>query len=666
MTMIRTNTPHVAILALAAAFAVSHGRAQVLTQGPTSTRTPYLVPTTSTGVVTNITSLMTTTDLVPLTGGSSGATYELGGLPDGTGAYDNGDGTFTTLIVHEHASTNGVVRRHGARGAYVTELIIDKRTLAVISGQDLVANVIDGNGIVHNTANANAISFNRFCSADLPPVSAFYNAATGLGTQDRIFMNGEEGGANGYAVANVATGPDKGTTYILPKFNLTTNGSGLTGIGGWENLLASPYPQNQTIVIGTNDGGTGIMSQSVAVYIGTKQSTGTVVDRAGLTNGTLSFVTVTGFAAEIANTTTRATNIVNGTRFSLSSTSSTAFSRPEDGHWNPANPRQFYFVTTDRIDTLTSTGPNPTSGATGTAQNGMTRLWRLTFDDITNPTAGGVIDLLIDGSKNGQKVQMFDNMTVGNDGRIYLNEDPGNTTYIGKVWCYDPSSDTLVQLAKFDPARWGELAAAGGTPGAIAPQTNDKETSGVIDITSILPGGPGETVLLMVAQDHSTNAAVATASSVEGGQLVLMKVRVNAAVTSYGVSCGQPGMSILSDSGSLPRVGQAYLSRISRVPTSSAAVMSVGLSNTTINGSPLPLSLTSYGLPSCFLYHDGAFGFAFPCASAGANAALFTLNIPSSQIFVGMKVFLQAWAPDATANAGGLVGTNALEIRVGT
>ena len=164
---------------------------------------------------------------------------------------------------------------------------------------------------------------------------------------------------------------------------------------------------------------------------------------------------------------------------------------------------------------------------------------------------------------------------------------------------------------------------------------------------------------------RSTNAAVATASSVEGGQLLVVKVKQGATVNAYGVNCGQPGMSLLSDTASLPRVGQAFTSRISRVPTTSAAVMSIGLSNTTINGSPLPMSLGSYGLPGCFLYHDGAFGFAFPCASLSSNTAQFTLNVPSSQVFVGMKVFLQAWAPDASANAGGLIGTNALEIKIG-
>ena len=105
-------------------------------------------------------------------------------------------------------------------------------------------------------------------------------------------MHGEEGGATGYQLATVVTGPDAGKSYVLGKFNLSTNGSGLDGVGAWENALASPYPQDKTIVIGNSDGGTGIMTNAVAVYVGTKQTTGTEVDKAGLTNGTLKFVNV--------------------------------------------------------------------------------------------------------------------------------------------------------------------------------------------------------------------------------------------------------------------------------------------------------------------------------------------------------------------------------------
>jgi len=336
----------------------------------------------------------------------------------------------------------------------------------------------------------------------LPAATAFYNAATGKGTQARIFLNGEEGGSTGYALANVATGANKGNSFVLGKFNLSTNGSGLTGVGGWENLLANWYAQDKTVVIGDNDGGTGIMTGSVAVYVGTKTNTGSDADKAGLTNGLLKFVSVAGNVAEITDATTRATGITNGTRFSLSSTASTTFSRPEDGTWDPIDPTKFYFVTTDRLDQA--------SDGTGT-QIGQTRLWRLTFDDITNPDAGGKIDLLVDGDVvNGKKVNMFDNITIDKYGHILLQEDVGNAAHNGKIWQYDIATDSLKLLAQHDPARFGDVGVA-----ATAPFTQDEETSGIIDLQDIL--GPG--AFAFVDQAHY---ATDPATTVEGGQLMVM------------------------------------------------------------------------------------------------------------------------------------------------
>ena len=88
------------------------------------------------------------------------------------------------------------------------------------------------------------------------------------------------------------------------KFNLATNGSGISAIAAWENTLASPFAQDKTVVIGTSDGGTGIMTNAVVVYVGTKQTTGSDVDKAGLTNGTAKLINVAGNAFEIADDTT--------------------------------------------------------------------------------------------------------------------------------------------------------------------------------------------------------------------------------------------------------------------------------------------------------------------------------------------------------------------------
>ena len=473
-------------------------------KGPTSTQTPYVLPSVA-GVHT--TSLLSVGDSID--------GYRMVGIPDGLGAFDNHDGTFTLLMNHELGNTVGVPRAHGSKGAFVSRWIIDKRTLKVVSGADLMREVfLWDSGTQRSFVAGTTFAFNRFCSGDLPRITAFYNPRTGRGTRARIYMHGEEGGATGYQLGTVASGPDAGKSYVLGKFNVSTNGSGLTGVGAWENALANPFPQDKTVVIGDSDGGTGIMTNALAVYVGTKQRTGSEVDKAGLTNGMLKFVNVAGNPVEIADTTTRATKITSGTRFTLSGTASTTFSRPEDGAWNPLNPNQFYFVTTDRLDQV-SDGVGP--------QIGQTRLWRLTFDSITNPDLGGRIDLLIDGrTVDGQKVNMFDNIAVNRQtGEIVLLEDVGNAAHNGKVWRYNARTGALVQIAHHDVSRFGDV----NVP-ATPPFNQDEETSGVIDVSRIL--GPG-TYLLVDQAHYSINSTTPNGFSnpnelVEGGQLMLMRI----------------------------------------------------------------------------------------------------------------------------------------------
>ena len=488
------------ILAAAVGGAVAYAQFK----GPASSQSVYVLPTAP---------FVKTASL--LTVGDSIDGYRMVGIPDGLGAFDNGDRTFTLLMNHELGSTLGTVRAHGSKGAFVSRWVIDKRSLKVISGSDLMREIFLWDaGTQRSFAAPTTFAFNRFCSGDLPSLTAFYNPLTGRGSRARIYMHGEEGGATGYQMGTVATGPDAGKSYVLGKFNLSTNGSGLTGIGAWENALANPFPQDKTVVVANNDGGTGIMTNAVAVYVGTKQRTGSEVEKAGLTNGTLKFVNVTANPVEIVDTTTRATNITSGTRFTLSGTASTTFSRPEDGAWNPLNPNEFYFVTTDRLDQVSDgTGP----------QIGQTRLWRLTFDSIRNPDLGGRIDLLIDGrTVDGQKVNMFDNITVNREtGQLVLLEDVGNAAHNGKVWRYNPRRDTLVQLAHHDQARFGDLT----TP-ATLPFNQDEETSGVIDVSSIL----GQGTYLLVDQAHfainttTPNGFKDPDELVEGGQLMVMHV----------------------------------------------------------------------------------------------------------------------------------------------
>lgn len=444
------------------------------TEGPSSSQTSYLNPTKSGSAFRAI-----------LTAGDVIGGYKMEGTPDGLGVFDNGNGTFTLLSNHEFVNTVGIPRAHGSKGSFVSKWIINKSDLSVVSGSDLIQNVNLWNGSGYTTYNASNPStltaFSRFCSADLPAVSAYYNNATGLGTKERIFMDGEESGSEGRMFAHIATGPNSGTSYELPalgKFSI-------------ENAVANSATGDKTVVAGMDDSTPG----QVYLYIGTKTNAGTEIDKAGLTNGKLYGVSVSGMLTE-----TSAVVPAPGTSFSLvdlgdvkgisgatlntnsNNLGVTTFLRPEDGAWDPSNPRDLYFNTTNAI-----TSPS--------------RLWRLHFSDISNPQLGGTIEAVLDGTE-GQK--MLDNMTIDNSGHILLLEDVGNDAHIGAVWQYTIATDVLTKVGEHDPSRF----LAGGANFI----TQDEETSGIIDAQSVLGSG----MFLLDVQAHNPVGG----EQVEGGQFL--------------------------------------------------------------------------------------------------------------------------------------------------
>jgi Ca2+-binding RTX toxin-like protein len=116
--------------------------------------------------------------------------------------------------------------------------------------------------------------------------------------------------------------------------------------------------------------------------------------------------------------------------------------------------------------------------------------------------------MILDGTE-GQR--MFDNMDIAADGKIYLQEDPGNQSYLAKVWVYDPVTDTLAEQGQFDPARFVQ-----GSPGLL---TQDEESSGIIDVTDLLGDADTQAFLLDVQAHYGIPGEL-----VQGGQLLAMYV----------------------------------------------------------------------------------------------------------------------------------------------
>lgn len=478
--------------------AKAHGSHSTAT-GPSTGTEPYLLPSITGAKTVSI-----------LTVGDSIGGYRMVGIPDGLGAFRSGHGDFTLLMNHELGGTAGIARAHGGMGAFVSRWRIDVDTLRVEQGQDFTPSptkVFTWNGTAYAAGTA---TWQRFCSADLPKEGAF--RAHGLGTDERIFMGGEEV-ADGRAWARIVTGPNAGEAWQLPRL----------GRMAFENAVASPYPQMKTIVVCTDDSSISPspiapnVPSEVYVYVGAKKGSGHPVERAGLTNGSLFGVTITvegrGAVTEEDNAFglgNAATGYIGTGRFGLKDLGDVSaltgaqletasiqggvarLQRCEDGAWDPrrGHENNFYFVTT-------------------ASEANNCRLWRLRFDDIERPELGGEIEIVLRGDE-GHK--MLDNVTIDGLGRILMDEDPGNSTRISKVWLYSIPTRQFIQVANHNPKYFDGSTAT--NPSFI---TQDEETSGIIDAEHIL----GEGWFLLDVQVHKANT---DAELVEMGQLLALWV----------------------------------------------------------------------------------------------------------------------------------------------
>jgi len=469
--------------------------------GPSTTAEPYLLPTITGAKTRSI-----------LTVGDSVGGYRMVGIPDGLGALRSGGDEFTLLMNHEiTAGSPGLVRAHGSNGAFVSRWTIDKETLKVVKGQDHTpsANHVFLWDAAANQYKPGTTQWQRLCSADLAAQSAYF--AHGLGTSDRIFLNGEEV-SEGRAWARIASGPHTGEAWQLPRL----------GRIAFENAVACPYPQQKTIVVLTDDGALSTapvatsFPSEVYVYIGTKMRNGHPIEQAGLTNGWLYGLTIsvdgrpvteesdafglgsatTGYLGKGRFELQNLQDVSNLSALQLEQASITQgvarLQRCEDGAWDPREKHQnnFYFVTTASL-----------------ANN--CRLWHLRFDDIERPEMGGTIEILLRGDE-GHK--MLDNVTIDRLGRIVMDEDPGNSDRISKIWLYGIETRQLIQVAAHNPKFFD-----GATPNNPDFITVDEESSGIIDAAHLL----GEGWFLLDVQAHKRSA---DAELVEGGQLLALFV----------------------------------------------------------------------------------------------------------------------------------------------
>lgn len=480
--------------------------------------------------------------------------YTVRGIPDGMGAFANGQGGITLLSNHEVAINDAIAKKSASTtstwGTTITKFNYSPNANTITSARNLFNNVsfwnyntneYQASPIGGEPKNAAKDSFgfgiSRFCSATFSPAGTFiYN---GVGYDGALFTTGEEVGdsSRGFAFDMFGNG------WQLPRM----------GMLSFETIAPTRKPGINTVAIADEDGSA--TDSQLHLYIGKKQSTGSVVDKAGLTNGDLyvlnagSIPTDNIFRTTIAKSTpvdvnfkkiewnTDVTSFAKGAR-----ENGMTFARIEDGEWDPKNPDVYYFITTESNKDPVATKENPN-------EPGITRdggaLWRLTFKDAQNPLLGAKLEMLLNGGESPY-LSKPDNLAVTKSGVIMIQEDPGNNAHVARILAYQISTGKLVPVAEFDKQYFT-------TTGANF-MTIDEETSGIIDVTDLLAkSGDTNSYFFFNAQVHTYSGVTTIDSGVKGAlqparpdQVALSKT-TKAALDKATVEGGQYYRMVVSD-----------------------------------------------------------------------------------------------------------------------
>ena len=122
----RALTAMVLTASLTVALAAPASAASSTSTGPNTATAPYVLPVAD-GV--HIRSLLTVGE------GAAGNGYELVGIPNSLGATKQGS-NIILYMNHELRDTQGIARRHGETGAFVSRWVIDPRTGRIKDGSD--------------------------------------------------------------------------------------------------------------------------------------------------------------------------------------------------------------------------------------------------------------------------------------------------------------------------------------------------------------------------------------------------------------------------------------------------------------------------------------------------------------------------------------------------
>lgn len=454
MTNLSINfLPAIGIISLSAAISIAQG----------SDRQAYLIPSEGRAVAFH--KIVGANETV--------GAYRMVGTPDGLSAYRHANGEISIYCTHALPAHAGVERAHGARGAFISEWRLALKNAGagkdvgpeLLWGRDLIQRVYDWSPASGYALTEEPYVFDRLSSSFLAAADAFaYEGRTRLGTDVPILLSPEEPETRGRAFAHFISGPDAGSSYVLPDF----------GYLGYEQLVPHPVSAPATQVIAISDRDEGML----LLYQGRKQEAGHPLEQAGLVGGDLYLLIVENgehwrhgegrarFSFELLpEVESRDAFEVN---MELLTGDFYKFARPKDGAWDPNNSSRF-ILTTQGV---------------GLGEDRMgARVYALEFAS-QNLLEGGEIRCI---AREGEdRLLKLDNCEVDRDSTIWVQENPGRDDRLARVYRLHSGGEAMTYHAE-------ELAHA--RPDYFDPKagdtfiTNNEESCGIVSLESII--GPG-------------------------------------------------------------------------------------------------------------------------------------------------------------------------------
>lgn len=127
-------------------------------------------------------------------------------------------------------------------------------------------------------------------------------------------------------------------------------------------------------------------------------------------------------------------------------------------------------------------------------------------------------------------------------------------------------------------------------------------------------------------------------------------------IVQQGVGCADgSGLTVWLGASGCPDIGNTVLLESFAGPNALPMLFAGGVSNTQVNGIPLPLDLGPLGAPNCLIYTSSEAVIAAPQVG---NTATLPFPIPNNQTLAGAQIFLQAIMFDVTLSSPLQVATS--------